>query len=73
MTEQDVITRTASLLNKAEFKRWIVRLAQDEKFYWRQYGDTVRVSSQTIADAEEALKSWARNHVSKLPSKGKTI
>jgi hypothetical protein len=61
----------SSLLNKSACRAKLIQEARDSKFYWRQFEP--RVSAETLAMAERALLSWIRNHVSKLPSKGKTI
>lgn len=61
----------SSLLNKAETKRELVRIAQAEKYYFTTFNP--RVSEATLLMLEAKMRVWMRAHVAGLPSKGRTI
>ncbi len=63
--------RESTLINHAEVRRRLVQEARDGRWYWQQFEP--RVSAETYAIIERAALDAIRNHVSKLPSKGKTI
>jgi hypothetical protein len=67
----DEVERSSSLINRAEVKRRLIQEARDGRCYWKLFEP--RVSKETLALIERATLSAIRNHVSKLPSKGKTI
>jgi hypothetical protein len=68
---RDDAARTSSLINRAEVRRKLIQEARDARYYWKQFEP--RVSEATLALIERATLDAIRNHVSKLPSKGKTI
>jgi hypothetical protein len=67
----DEITKPSSIINRTEAKKRLIRAAQADRYYFLQFEP--RVSGKTLDDLEAYAESWIRNHVSKLPSKGKTI
>jgi len=71
MSDENKLAPVPTVINRAEAKRMFIRIAQDTKFYWKQFEP--RVSSDTLNQLQAYAESWIRNHVSKLPSKGKTI
>ena len=71
VSAEDKLAPVPTVINRAEAKRMFIRVAQDTKFYWTQFEP--RVSSDTLNQLQAYAESWIRNHVSKLPSKGKTI
>lgn len=60
--------RAVSLLNKAEVRRRILRLARDTKSH-----RFTRVSSVTMNELEARLEAAIRSHVQAAPSRGKTL
>jgi hypothetical protein len=63
--------RPSSLLNRSTVRAKLIQEARDGRYYWQQFDP--RVSEATLDLIERATLSAIRNHVSKLPSKGKTI
>jgi hypothetical protein len=62
------------LINKAEVRRELIQRATDE-YYWREIvgKDNIRVSADTLEEAEAAVENWARNFIAKKQRKGKTL
>lgn len=60
-------TRVATLVNKAALRKLLLDVASE------RYHPFTRVADSVFDEAEGVLRSWARNKVRSLPSKGKTI
>jgi hypothetical protein len=56
-----------SILNKSKFKRATLDIAS------KRHHKFTRVSEEFINRAEYMLTRWLMDHISQLPSKGKTI
>ena len=63
-----------SLLNRAACKTKLIEHAIDTRYHWQMVGrSSIRVSKATLDQLEAVASAWIRNHISQLPSKGKTI
>jgi len=60
--------RNPSLVNKATLRKFILDVAKTERHH-----PFTRVADSVYDEAEGVLRSWARNKVRQIPSKGKTI
>lgn len=64
----------ASVLNKSEFKKFLLRTAVEQgKVLYGGKPKFESVSSATLALAERVLREWAAAHVAATPSKGKRL
>ncbi len=63
-----------NLLNKAEVRRDLITRACDS-YYWREIvgRDNIRVSQDTLEEAEAAVENWERAKIARTPNKGKTL
>lgn len=61
-------TRNPSLVNKATLRKFILDAAKTERHH-----PFTRVADSVYDEAEGLLRSWARNKVRQIPSKGKTV
>lgn len=63
-----------NLINKAEVRRELITRACD-LYYWRELigEDNIRVSANTLEEAEGALENWMRRFIESKQRKGKTL
>lgn len=61
-------SKQKSVINRTEVKRRLLQFAKDTRSHC-----FTRVSEETLTNIEATVEARIRNHVTALPSKGKTI
>lgn len=63
------------LTNRAEIKRKLIQQARDTSYYWGVLlkDKDIRVSKDTLLDAEAHMCAWVRSRVERTQQKGQTL